>query len=62
MYKRQVHNRHFATKTKGAQEAHEAIRPTYMENAKIEGDVYKRQAPYLYQVVTLFGKSFYFIV
>ena len=34
---RYVYPRHFATKTKGAQEAHEAIRPTYMENAKIEG-------------------------
>ncbi|MBE6287295.1 MAG: type I DNA topoisomerase [Mediterranea massiliensis] len=32
-----VHSRNFATKTKGAQEAHEAIRPTYMEQAKIEG-------------------------
>ncbi|WP_291528246.1 type I DNA topoisomerase [Bacteroides sp. UBA939] len=32
-----VHPRHFSTKTKGAQEAHEAIRPTYMENAQIEG-------------------------
>ena len=32
-----VHPRHFETKTKGAQEAHEAIRPTYMENQSIEG-------------------------
>ena len=30
-----VKNRHYATKTKGAQEAHEAIRPTYMENQTI---------------------------
>ena len=37
MGERYVYPRHFATKTKGAQEAHEAIRPTYMENAKIEG-------------------------
>ena len=37
MGERYVNTRHFATKTKGAQEAHEAIRPTYMENAKIEG-------------------------
>ena len=37
MGNRYVYSRHFATKTKGAQEAHEAIRPTYMENAKIEG-------------------------
>ena len=33
MGERYVYPRHFATKTKGAQEAHEAIRPTYMENA-----------------------------
>lgn len=32
-----VHNRQFTTKTKGAQEAHEAIRPTYIENVTIEG-------------------------
>ena len=32
-----VKTRHYATKTKGAQEAHEAIRPTNMANAKIEG-------------------------
>lgn len=31
MGERYVHPRHFETKTKGAQEAHEAIRPTYME-------------------------------
>ena len=31
-----VHPRHFTTKTKGAQEAHEAIRPTYMENQTVE--------------------------
>ncbi len=29
--------RQFATKSKGAQEAHEAIRPTYMSNLSIEG-------------------------
>ena len=40
---RYVHSRHFATKTKGAQEAHEAIRPTYMENAKIEGSSQERR-------------------
>jgi DNA topoisomerase-1 len=43
MGERYVHNRHFATKTKGAQEAHEAIRPTYMENAKIEGTPQERK-------------------
>ena len=30
MGERYVHPRHFTTKTKGAQEAHEAIRPTYI--------------------------------
>ena len=38
-----VHPRHFATKTKGAQEAHEAIRPTYMENTKIEGTAQEKK-------------------
>ena len=33
-----VHTRQFHTKTKGAQEAHEAIRPTYMSNEAIEGE------------------------
>lgn len=33
-----VKTRRFATRTKGAQEAHEAIRPTYMNNKTIEGD------------------------
>ena len=32
-----VKTRQFATKTKGAQEAHEAIRPTYMDKEKISG-------------------------
>jgi DNA topoisomerase-1 len=31
--------RQYATQTKGAQEAHEAIRPTYMDKESIEGDV-----------------------
>ena len=43
MGERYVHTRHFATKTKGAQEAHEAIRPTYMENSKIEGTPQERR-------------------
>lgn len=33
-----VKTRQYTTRTKGAQEAHEAIRPTYMNNHKIEGD------------------------
>jgi len=32
-----VNIQHYKTKTKGAQEAHEAIRPTYFENKNIEG-------------------------
>ena len=40
---RYVQTRHFTTKTKGAQEAHEAIRPTYMENSKIEGTAQERR-------------------
>ncbi|HTX87718.1 MAG TPA: type I DNA topoisomerase [Bacteroidales bacterium] len=33
-----VKTRQFTTHTKGAQEAHEAIRPTYLENRGVEGD------------------------
>lgn len=33
-----VKTRKFTTRTKGAQEAHEAIRPTYLNNKTIEGD------------------------
>ncbi|MDR1272998.1 MAG: type I DNA topoisomerase [Odoribacteraceae bacterium] len=32
-------SRQYATQTKGAQEAHEAIRPTYMDKESIEGDI-----------------------
>ncbi len=35
--------RNYATKTKGAQEAHEAIRPTYMDKEAIEGDRNEQQ-------------------
>lgn len=43
MGEKYVHIRHFATKTKGAQEAHEAIRPTYMSNESIEGTVQEKR-------------------
>ncbi|MBQ8224902.1 MAG: type I DNA topoisomerase [Bacteroides sp.] len=43
MGERYVHPRQFSTKTKGAQEAHEAIRPTYIENTKIEGTAQERR-------------------
>ena len=35
--------RNYATKTKGAQEAHEAIRPTYMDKEQIDGDRNEQQ-------------------
>lgn len=35
--------RHFATKTKGAQEAHEAIRPTYMDQQSVEGSAQEKR-------------------
>ena len=40
---RYVHPRHFETKTKGAQEAHEAIRPTYIENSSITGTAQEKR-------------------
>ncbi len=40
--------RQFATKTKGAQEAHEAIRPTYMDNSTITGS---NQEKRLYELI-----------
>lgn len=36
-------SRQFATKSKGAQEAHEAIRPTYINHNVIEGDASQRK-------------------
>jgi DNA topoisomerase-1 len=33
-----INIRHFKTKSKGAQEAHEAIRPTYLENSSIDAE------------------------
>lgn len=45
---RYVQTRQYATKTKGAQEAHEAIRPTYMQNDSIEGT---HQEKRLYELI-----------
>lgn len=43
-----VQTRQFATKTKGAQEAHEAIRPTYMQNDSISGTSQEKR---LYELI-----------
>lgn len=40
--------RNFTTHTKGAQEAHEAIRPTYMDKTDVEGD---RNEKLLYELI-----------
>jgi DNA topoisomerase-1 len=40
--------RQYKTKSKGAQEAHEAIRPTYMENSSIEGSSQEKK---LYELI-----------
>ena len=40
--------RNYSTHTKGAQEAHEAIRPTYMEKTSIEGTLQERR---LYELI-----------
>ncbi|MBO4634900.1 MAG: type I DNA topoisomerase [Bacteroidales bacterium] len=43
-----LHTRQYHTKSKGAQEAHEAIRPTYMENITIEGTPQEKK---LYELI-----------
>ena len=43
MGKEYVHTRQFHTSAKGAQEAHEAIRPTYMDCTEIEGTLQERR-------------------
>lgn len=43
MGEKYVKTRQFSTKTKGAQEAHEAIRPTYMNKQTIEGTPQERR-------------------
>lgn len=48
MGERYVKTRRFATKTKGAQEAHEAIRPTYMAQETIEGTTQEQR---LYELI-----------
>lgn len=40
--------RHYKTKSKGAQEAHEAIRPTFLDNEKISGSVTEQK---LYELI-----------
>ena len=42
------HPRQYRTKAKGAQEAHEAIRPTYLENTSIEGTAQEKK---LYELI-----------
>ncbi|MBR1706824.1 MAG: type I DNA topoisomerase [Bacteroidales bacterium] len=43
-----AHPRQFRTKSKGAQEAHEAIRPTYIDNTAIEGTAQEQK---LYELI-----------
>ena len=43
-----LHTRQFSTKSKGAQEAHEAIRPTYISNHTIEGSAQEKK---LYELI-----------
>ena len=43
-----LHTRQYRTKSKGAQEAHEAIRPTYISNAEIEGTPQEKK---LYELI-----------
>lgn len=48
MGERYAKTRQYATKTKGAQEAHEAIRPTYMANQSVEGTLQEQR---LYELI-----------
>ena len=43
-----LHVRKYSTNSKGAQEAHEAIRPTYMENSTIDGTIPEKR---LYELI-----------
>ena len=42
------HTRNYQTHSKGAQEAHEAIRPTYLDRPTIEGSIHERR---LYELI-----------
>jgi DNA topoisomerase I len=46
--KKYIHTRQYKTKKAGAQEAHEAIRPTYIENQMVTGD---RDQQRLYELI-----------
>jgi DNA topoisomerase-1 len=46
--KEYLNTRNYVTKSKGAQEAHEAIRPTFMENSSIEGNATEKK---LYELI-----------
>ena len=48
MGKDYLHTRNYTTSSKGAQEAHEAIRPTYMNNTSIEGSAAEQ---HLYELI-----------
>ena len=48
MGKEYLHTRNYTTNSKGAQEAHEAIRPTYMNNTTIEGSAAEQ---HLYELI-----------
>ena len=43
-----LHTRQYKTKSKGAQEAHEAIRPTFIDNVQIEGNAQEKK---LYELI-----------
>jgi DNA topoisomerase-1 len=43
MGEKYAQSRHFTTRTKGAQEAHEAIRPTYMENESVNAPAQEKR-------------------
>ena len=43
-----LHSRQYRTKAKGAQEAHEAIRPTYISNVEIDGTAQEKK---LYELI-----------